>query len=291
MKKITTTLLVILGITSGFCQENDSNEFTGEDFSLEGALAVFKKSNSLEEFEKLINQEDNNVNNLDLNNDGETDYITVEDIKDNDTHVIVLSTYLGDNDKQDIATIGIEKTGKEEAMLEITGDSELYAENTIVEPFDIAESMDKSKSGPAQPEISSTRIIVNVWFWPSVRFIYAPGYVIWVSPHHWHYYPRWWRPWKIYHHRIFYKRCAPHRVYYHRTPTHRVVVARKVYTPKRHSSALIVKSPRKTTVIHRDRNDRNDRNVRVKSPRKTSVIQKDRSNRVKTVKVRSGGRR
>lgn len=291
MKKITTTLLVILGITSGFCQESGSAEFTGENFSLEGALAVFKKSNSLEEFEKLINQEDNNVNNLDLNNDGETDYVTVEDIKENDTHVIVLSTYLGDNEKQDIATIGIEKTGKEEAVLEITGDSELYAENTIVEPFDIAESMDKSKSGPNTPEITSTRIIVNVWFWPSVRFLYAPGYVIWVSPHHWHYYPRWWRPWKIYHRRIFYKKCASHRVYYHRTPTHRVVLARKIYAPKRHSSTLIVKSSRKTNVIRSNRDNGNVKAVRVKTPRKTTVIQKDRRDKVKTVKVRSGGRR
>ena len=253
MKKITTLLFVFLGISLGFAQENDSPEFTGDNFSLEGALAIFKKSNSLEEFEKLINEENNNVNNLDLNNDGNIDYINVDDIKENDTHVIVLSTYLSESEKQDIATIGIEKTGNEEATLQIDGDNELYAENTIVEPFDTQDSIDKSKSGPAMPEIITTNVMVNVWFWPSVRFIYSPRYVVWVSPHRWGFYPRWWKPWRPYRHAIFYTRCAPHRVYYHRTPTHRVFVARKVYSPRRHSSTLIVKNRRGTTVIHKNK--------------------------------------
>lgn len=253
MKKITTSLFVILGITLGFAQENNAPEFTGDNFSLEGALAVFKKSTSLEEFEKLINEENNNVNNLDLNNDGDIDYINVDDIKENDTHVIVLSTYLSENEKQDIATIGIEKTGNEEATLQIDGDNELYAENTIVEPFDTQDSIDKSKSGPAMPEIITTNITVNVWFWPSVRFIYAPRYVVWVSPHRWGFYPRWWKPWKAHHHHVFYKRCAPHRVYFHKTAVRRVAVARKVYAPKRHSSTLVVKNRRGTTVIHKNK--------------------------------------
>ncbi|WP_395046819.1 hypothetical protein [Flavobacterium sp.] len=253
MKKITTILFVFLGITLGFSQENDIPEFTGDNFSLEGALAIFKKSTSLEEFEKLINEENNNVNNLDLNNDGNTDYINVDDIKENDTHVIILSTYLSENEKQDIATIGIEKTGNEEATLQIDGDNELYAENTIVEPFDTQDSIGKSKSGSAMPEIITTNVMVNVWFWPSVRFIYSPRYVVWISPHRWGFYPRWWKPWKTHHHHIFYKRCAPHRVYYHKTSVRRVVVARKVYAPRRHSSTLVIKSRRGTAVVHKNK--------------------------------------
>ena len=124
MKKITTLLFVFLGITVGFAQENDAPEFTGDNFSLEGALAVFKKSNSLEEFEKLINEENNNVNNLDLNNDGDIDYINVDAIKENDTHVIVLSTYLSENEKKHIAPIGVANTGNEEAKREMKGAAE-----------------------------------------------------------------------------------------------------------------------------------------------------------------------
>ncbi|MEQ3662449.1 MAG: hypothetical protein ABNG96_07155, partial [Flavobacterium sp.] len=67
MKNIIQILFVILGVTSSFAQE--VNEYSGENFSLEGALEMFKKSNSLEEFEKLLNTEENNVNNLDLNKD------------------------------------------------------------------------------------------------------------------------------------------------------------------------------------------------------------------------------
>ena len=39
-------------------QENDP-EFTEDNFSLEGALTLFKKANNLEEFEKSINEENN----------------------------------------------------------------------------------------------------------------------------------------------------------------------------------------------------------------------------------------
>lgn len=45
MKNIIPILFVILGITSGFTQENQ--ESVGDNFSLEGALEMFKKSNCL----------------------------------------------------------------------------------------------------------------------------------------------------------------------------------------------------------------------------------------------------
>jgi hypothetical protein len=253
MKKIILILFVALGTTLSYAQENDNPEFTGDNFSLEGALALFKKSNSLEEFEKLLNQEENDVNNLDLNDDGKTDYINVDAIKEKDTHVIVLSTYLNANEKQDIATIGIEKTGQEEALLQIIGDDELYAENTIVEPIETVEKLDNTGKGPNPAIIITSRIFVNVWFWPSVRFMYSPRYTVWVSQYRWSIYPRWWKPWKRYRHSFFYNRCAHHRVYYNRTTTYRVVVAKKIYTPRRHSSTLVVKRGRNTTVINKNK--------------------------------------
>ncbi|NRT15182.1 hypothetical protein HNP99_001529 [Flavobacterium sp. 28A] len=249
MKKITTALLIILGVTIGYSQENDLPENTGDNFSLEGALALFKKSSSIAEFEKLINEENNNVNNLDLNNDGNVDYITVDDIKDNDTHVIVLSTYLDQNEKQDIATIGIEKTGNEQAILQIEGDTDLYAENTIIEPFETESSMNQVQHGPAIAAINTNRVSVNVWFWPSVRFIYAPRYVAWTSPHHWGFYPKYWSTWHPYRHTIFYAKAAPHRSYFHRVASRRVIVARNVYLPKRRHSTIVIHNNRKTVVI------------------------------------------
>ncbi|MBK7633050.1 MAG: hypothetical protein IPJ13_01330 [Saprospiraceae bacterium] len=49
----------------------------GDHFSLEGALELFKKSSSPEDFEKQLNSKDNNVNNLDLNDDNDIDYVKV----------------------------------------------------------------------------------------------------------------------------------------------------------------------------------------------------------------------
>lgn len=250
MKYIFLSMLLIsgIGISHTYAQKEDKAETKGQNFSLEGALDLFKKSKSLEEFEKFLNQEDNNVNNLDLNNDGQTDYIVVQDIQDQETHVIVLSTYINEKDKQDIATIGIEKTGKEEAILQIEGDEDLYATNTIVEPFE-----EEQKSNKRGPNISDIQLIrVNVWFWPSVQFVYAPSYRVWVSPYRWGYYPMWWKPWRPWGHPVFYTRTAPYRVYYRPALVRRVVVARRVYAPRR-STTVVIHKPHGKTVIHTNR--------------------------------------
>ena len=252
MKKHLSSLLVVLGMTTAFSQVDNRPAHTGYDFSLEGALAMFKKANSLEEFEKLLNEENNSVNNLDLNNDDDIDYIVVEDIKEGDSHIVVLSTYLNEKEKQDIATIGIEKTGEDQAVLQIEGDTDLYPENSIIEPTDEKESLKPSKGGPNAFETDIQVVTVNVWFWPSVRFLFGPRYVVWVSPYRWGYYPRWWKPWRPIAHSVFYAHCAPHRVYY-RPAGRRVIVARKAYTPRRHSSTLVVHNRRGTTVVHKNR--------------------------------------
>ena len=59
--------------------QTDSTGYPGDGFSLEAAVELFKKAQSPEEFEKLLNTEENTVNNLDLNQDGEIDYIRVID--------------------------------------------------------------------------------------------------------------------------------------------------------------------------------------------------------------------
>ncbi len=257
MKKIAALLLVIgFTTTITFAQnvkdeeKDDATQVSGDNFSLEGALVLFKKANSLEEFEKLLNDESNNVNNLDLNNDGNTDYISVESIKDNDTHAVVLSTYLKDNEKQDIATIGIEKTGKEEATLQIIGDDELYAKNTIIEPFEVDEKSGKSK-GPNVSEVKITRLIVNVWGWSCVRYMYAPRYVVWSSPYRWGAYPSYWRPWRPMRYGVFYTRVTPYRSFYRPTQTFRVVNARNIYMPRRRTTTIIVHKNRghKTVIV------------------------------------------
>ena len=285
MKKLLPILFVAFISSSTFAQTDDLPQNTGDNFSLEGALALFKQAKSVEEFETLINDESNNVNNLDLNNDGQTDYISVEDIKENNTHVLVLSTDLSANEKQDIATINIEKTGSEQATLQIIGDADLYAENTIVEPFDTAESIQNSK-GPNAPKIEIAQVFVNVWFWPSIRFIYAPTYVVWRSPYRWAFYPRWYRPWRPFGYRNFYSRCAPHRVYYRQTPTYRVVASRKLYAPRRHYSTFVVHNRRGTTVVRTNSYRGGARNINAPRQPQNNNYRGPKNNR-----VRGNGRR
>lgn len=255
MKKIIPFLFVVLGLTKSYAQSDNVN--LEENFSLEGALEMFKKASSLEEFEKLINSDKNDVTNLDLNEDGNVDYINVESIKEGDTHVIILFTYLNDTEIQDIATIGIEKNGNENAVLQIEGDVDLFGEDAIAEPFEIDEKLDKSNHGPNVPIISITRLVVNVWLWPCVKFMYHPRYVVWKSPYRWKKYPTYWKPWKPFKHTVFKTRCSKHRVHYHRTKTHRVVVAKKIYKPKRKTAVIKKHKIQKAKTAKRNAHSRN----------------------------------
>lgn len=248
MKKLNFILVIalILMQTSAFAQSEpaDSTGLPGDNFSLQGALEMFKTSKSPEDFEKKINQEDNHVNNLDLNGDGEIDYIRVEDKMEGDVHALILQVPVNEDEVQDIAVIEIEKTGEESAILQIVGDEDIYGPDVYAEPFEEEAQMD-GKGGPSA-DISVTRIVINVWFWPSVRFVYAPGYRVWVSPYRWAVYPRWWRPWRPHPWRWHHSRCTVYRTNYRVVHTHRVVNAHRVYRP--HRSASVTVKKRTTTV-------------------------------------------
>ena len=275
MKNILTLLFIVFGMTSIWSQEEKCPEYTGDNFSLEGALAMFKKANSLKNFERIINDKKNNVNNLDLNDDGDIDFVNVEDIKNGNTHVIVLSTFLNETEKQDIATIAIEKTGEAEAVIQIEGDNDLYAENTIIEPTEEKKILKDSNGGPNTPVIEVQTLFVNVWLWPCVHYIYAPKYVVWVSPYRWNYRPNWWRPWHPFVYNIFYVRCSPHRLLYHSVGTRRIFSAKTVYTPVRHSSSLVIHNKRGTTVFKEKARGLKVKNVPLKRiPTRNAPIRK-----------------
>ena len=227
----------------------DSTGLPGDNFSLRGALEMFQKANSPEDFEKLINAENNHVNNLDLNEDGDIDYVRVIDMSDNDAHAFVLQVPVSESENQDIAVIELEKTGNESAMIQIIGDEDIYGEEVIVEPdsgdgdaANIYDSHGDIAHGPsADYQQLNTRVIVNVWFWPGVRYVYAPGYVMWRSPWKWRSYPGWWRPWKP----LGWHAYRPYRMRSHTSfvvvRTHRVVRAHRIYTPMRVTSVTVRK--------------------------------------------------
>lgn len=277
-------LATALFTTSLYGQGRGNDEgtgFPGDHFSLEGALELFKQAASPEDFEKLLNTENTSVNNLDLNEDGEIDYIRVIDNMDGDVHAIVLQVLVNENESQDIAVIEIEKQGPEEAILQIIGDEDVYGEQVIVEPFE-EEAKNKGK-GPSV-ESEAYRVVVNVWVWPSVRFVYSPGYTAWVSPWRWRYYPTWWRPWRPLAWSAYHVRVRPYRTHYHVVTTHRVVRAHKVYTPRRTSSkvvrtrtTVVKKGPRGTTVGTRKTTTVKGRQGNVKAQRKTTTVRRKKN--------------
>ena len=135
MKKVfIPTLLFLLQACFVLAQEQTPATEAGEDFDLYGVIGLFEESEDLADFEKKINGEDNDVNNLDLNKDEEVDMVKVVEYAEDNTHLLVLQAVLGEDDVQDIATIEIEKHSENEISLQVIGDVDIYGPNYIIEP-------------------------------------------------------------------------------------------------------------------------------------------------------------
>lgn len=261
----------------------DSTGLPGDNFSLEGALEMFQKAGSPEEFEKMLNSQENNVNNLDLNEDGEADYIKVIDKRDGDVHALILQDAVSENENQDIAVIELEKTGNDQAVAQIVGDEDIYGEERIVEPADNTsrEKQTTRVDNDAAPRARThTTVVVNVWAWPAVRYMYAPSYSVWASPWAWHRRPIWWRPWRPARYHVFYAYRVPYRPRYMVVHTHRVVHAARVYRPVRTTSVIV--TTRHRASVTRYRADRTTQrksvtvtkgNKQVKATRRTTTVE------------------
>lgn len=186
-----------------FGMSNDEQLGTsGDHLDLDAVMELFKKSDSVEEFEQELNSEKNGVNNLDLNEDGFVDYIRVIDYADGDVHALTLQVPYSDVESQDVAVIEIEKSGDEVVNAQIIGDETLYGKDYIVEP-----------------QVDSKT--VNVYHWRPIRHIYSPRYVVWVSPWRYNRRPNWFRPWKPVVWSVYRTRHVRHRVHYRRVTVYR----------------------------------------------------------------------
>lgn len=232
--KAPLSLLVLLLFASsvnGQDAATDSTGLPGDNFSLQGALDLFKHAKDLESFEQALNEEGGQVNNLDLDGDGHVDYIRVVDHQDGDAHAIVMQVAVSQDESQDVAVIELEKPGDREAEVQIRGAEDLYGPDVIVEPYAEDDAVKQPAKGPAPPDLVRLRVWVNVWAWPCVAWIYSPSFVVWTSPWHWGYYPHWWRPWRPNPYRVFWGWQRPRMVVYRPVHVCRVVRANAVYMP------------------------------------------------------------
>ena len=226
-------------------------EVPGDDFSLEGALELFKKSSSPEDFERQLNSADARVNNLDLNGDGDIDYIRVIDKNEGNVHAFILQAMISEMESQDVAVIELEKLDNGKAVLQIIGDADVYGMETIIEP---------TTEVRVNAGTSTARTVVNVWAWPSVQYVYSPYYAGWVSPYQWTMRPIWWRPWRPVAYYTYNPWWQPYRSYYSVSYTHRVSYAHQIYRPMR-TTSFVVYSRHHDQIAHyrmRQDNHRND---------------------------------
>lgn len=167
-KLASLIVVMILATFSLSAQKRITVEVPTDDISknldLKAVATTFGESKDLEEFEQKLNDSDSKISNLDLNKDGEADYLRVIEKTENNKHIIVIQAVLSKDKYEDVATINVEKDSTNKATVEIAGNPELYGENYIIEPVYLY-----------TPSLFSL-------FW-------APNYFCWHSPYYWGYYP------------------------------------------------------------------------------------------------------
>lgn len=270
MKHLIPSVLILLATSNLQAQTSQTPTgpaLPGDNFSLQGALDLFKQAGSPEDFEKLLNSENSKVNNLDLNEDGNTDYIKVVSKRENDVEVFVLQDLISETESQDIAVIELQKTGNDNAVVDIAGDEDIFGQETIIEPDDsqgntFLEGASGLAGGPNTESVNGfapAGIVVNVWAWPCVRFVFSPSYVVWVSPYTWRTRPVWYRPWRPMAYTVYRPLRYRYRAHYTVVTTRRVTVAPRIYQPMRVTSVTVrtrhqaainnYRATRKTTTV------------------------------------------
>lgn len=226
MKYLLSVLmaLLLLGSTTAHAQnpEQERLDLPGDNLNLYAVLKLFQESPTLEGFERALNGDSANINNLDLNNDDQIDYIQVEDDVQGNIHNIVLKVAVDKDEVQNVAVIIVEKDRDGEAKIQIVGDEDLYGKDYIVEPNYSANNKPGETPNPGysgQAQVTTTTTVTpaaaqqatvqytttyQVATWPIVLFMFQPAYVVWRSPWYWSYYPSYWHPWRpIYWHQYY----------------------------------------------------------------------------------------
>lgn len=227
--------------------QDPTEKVPGDNFSLEGALELFKNSQSPQEFEQLLNSPDSKVNNLDLNGDGDIDYIRVIDRNEGNVHTFTLQAIISQSESQDVAVIELEKRDDGTAVLQIVGDPDVYGIETIIEP---------TNEVRVNAGTMTQRTTVNVWGWPCVQYVYGPAYSLWVSPWGWQAYPGWYRPWRPLTWGMYYSYWTPYRPYYSVCYSHRILYAPRIYYPYRSTSVVVYNRHHAQITNYRDSRNR-----------------------------------
>jgi hypothetical protein len=172
--KAVSLLVVILLITTQCMAQKEitvkaENNDISNNLDLKAVATAFGESKNLEDFERKLNDYDSGICNLDLNNDGQVDYLRVIEKNENNVHVVVIQAVLDKDVYQDVASIVVDKNEyNNNTTVQVIGDPYIYGSNYIIEPAYIY-----------------TPLIFS--------FFWGANYYAWHSPYYWGYYPTYYR--------------------------------------------------------------------------------------------------
>ena len=173
-----------------------TNADISEDLDLKTVATLFGQAKDLEQFEQMLNNPDSAFSNLDLNGDGNVDYLRVIETADQNRHLVVIQAVLAKDIYQDVASIFVEKDPESESVtVQVIGDEYIYGADYIIEPVYIYRPM------------------IYDWFW-------GPSWVCWHSPFYWDYWPTWWHPYHCIAHHLYWDHIYWHH-HYHPICTYR----------------------------------------------------------------------
>ena len=153
-----------------------------EGLDLKVVAKLFAEAKNLEEFEMTLNHPDSAFCNLDLNGDGQVDYLRVIETGEGNKRLIVLQAVLAKDIYQDVASIYVEKDEANNVSVQVVGDEYIYGTNYIIEPVYVY------------------RPLIYDWFW-------SDAWYAWYSPWYWGYWPGWWYAHSCWSHDWYWRHC------------------------------------------------------------------------------------
>ena len=245
-----------------------------ENLDLKTVATLFGQAKDLENFEQMLNNPDSAFSNLDLNGDGEVDYLRVIETADGNRHLVVIQAVLAKDIYQDVASIFVEKDETNETVVvQVIGDEYVYGENYIIEPVYVY------------------RPVIYDWFW-------GPSWVAWHSPYYWDYWPTWWRPYHCIDPYLYWDHCYWHHYHHpicsYRTGHHYHHHYHAMYKPLRRNDFAHRHPERSFKSRNVSRNYTNAHSIdrqRAASMRQTNAVRVgavNASTRVSATSVRSG---
>ena len=169
----------------------------GDALDLYAVLDLFQKSKTIEDFEKSLNDEKTGISNLDLNNDGNVDFIKVVTETDGDDFLFIIQDPISKKEIQDVAVISVSKDAADKVSLQIIGDEDLYGKDYVVEPAtEISPGVTANPAyvgnDPVTVNVEATTKVIVVESTPVVQYVYSPAYIPYYPPYYYGYYPRYW---------------------------------------------------------------------------------------------------